>query len=165
MDFLARYADTRKKLSANVPPERSSDLASLYLAVDHKPNIDRGNVCLLAFPPSATRQLRLELGFATRFHIFVLPAFTTGSNCPSTVGGGNELKFLLHRSGDTFRGSLYIVRGGVSLGTVETCSPQDLRQEWTVRLSFRVVVGGAISAWIAALASVDSQKWCSFAKS
>ena len=25
----------------------------------------------------------------------LLPTFTTGSNCPSTVGGGNELKFLL----------------------------------------------------------------------
>ena len=36
----------------------------------------------------------------------------------------------------------------------ETCSPQDLRQEWTVRLSFRVVVGGAISTWIAAVASL-----------
>ena len=92
-----------------------------------------GNVCLLAFPPSATRQFRLELGFATRFHIFVLRAFTTGSSGPSTVGGGNELKFLLRRSGDTFHGSLHIVRGGVSLGTVETCSPQDVREEWTVR--------------------------------
>ena len=60
------------------------------------------------------------------------------------------MKFFLHRSGDTFHGSLYIVRGGVSLGTVETCSPQDLRQEWTFRLSFRVVVCGAISTLIAA---------------
>ena len=49
------------------------------------------------------------------------------------------------------RGTL--VRGGVSLQPVDTCSPQDLQQEWTVRLPFQV---GAISAWIAAKASVDS---------
>ena len=52
-----------------------------------------------------------------------------------------------------------LVRGGVSLQPLDTCSPQDLQQEWTVRLSFQVVVGGAISAWIAAMASVDSQKF------
>ena len=50
------------------------------------------------------------------------------------------------------RGTL--VRGGVSLQSVDTCSPQDLQQEWTVRLSFQVVVGGAISTWIAAVASL-----------
>ena len=46
-----------------------------------------------------------------------------------------------------------LVGGGVSLQPLGTCSPQDLQQEWTVRLPFQV---GAISAWIAAKASVDS---------
>ena len=55
------------------------------------------------------------------------------------------------------RGTL--VRGGVSLQPVDTCSPQDLQREKTVRFSLQVVVGGAISAWIAVMASVDSQKF------
>ena len=61
------------------------------------------------------------------------------------------------------RGTL--VRGGVSLQTVDTCSPQDLRQEWTFRLSFRVVVGGAIAAWNCRYGECGFSKWCSFAKS
>ena len=36
------------------------------------------------------------------------------------------------------RGTL--VRGGVSLHPMDTCCPQDLQQEWTVRLPFQVVV-------------------------
>lgn len=51
-----------------------------------------------------------------------------------------------------------LVQGGVSLEPVGTCSPQDVQREWTVRLLFQVVVGGAIPAWIADMASVDSQK-------